>query len=327
MCIRDRPQPIALGTVFDCPCVLGGRNGLAGADYWYAYDSNILSYGTCDIFNVYAVHRTSKARSLLIEGVHYVVSSAIIEVTDPTYFYEDHDIICSLTQFATLSSPRFGTMALAILRLCGESDANCDLAAFAAADIAAPQGLARYIGTPILAADLMRELEQSVNGQVYKGSDGRWTCRVLTPDIPSTFVELTDTDFVTWTPTEDLRTTLNEVRVRYSHIPFGDAWFEVSSSDDAVRYGAETSDSHRLDTWLTTEQDARTLAQHLRFFRGTPAMVTESEQRALSLISSRVGDLCPVTRSRAPVGRTGRYDGQFLRIVKIEKSLGGEAPR
>jgi len=55
-------------------------------------------------------------------------------------------------------------------------------------------------------------------------------------------------------------------------------------------------------------------------------MVTESEQRALSLISSRVGDLCPVTRSRAPVGRTGRYDGQFLRIAKIEKSLGGEAP-
>jgi hypothetical protein len=35
-----------------------------------------------------------------------------------------------------------------------------------------------------------------------------------------------------------------------------------------------------------------------------------------------VGDLVGVTRSRAPFTRTGRYDGQLLRILKLTKSLG-----
>jgi hypothetical protein len=131
---------------------------------------------------------------------------------------------------------------------------------------------------------------------------------------------------VSWIPGEDLRTTLNEVRVRYRHQPLADEWLEASATDDAVLYGAETSDAHRIDTWLTTTAAASALAQHLRFLRGTPAMTIESEQRGLSLISSRVGDLVSVTRTRAPNARTGSYDGHLLRIVKIEKALGGDVP-
>jgi hypothetical protein len=320
-------QPLVFGQVVDCPCVLGGRNGIAGADYWYAFDSNGGTYGICIVTGVYAVNRTTQARTLLVGGgIDYAVSGANIQVINATYFYESYDIICTLTQLATIGSPKFGTMARAILEICGESTANIDTAAFTAADTAAPQVLARYVGAPVIAADLMRELEQSVNGQVYKGSDGRWTCRIITPDLPASIVDISDVDFVTWTPTEDLRTTLNEVRVRYANVPLGDGWSEVSSTDDAVRYGAETSDAHRVSTWLTTDADASALAGHLRFARGTPAMTIECEQRGLSLISARVGDLVSVTRTRAPNARTGRYDGHLLRIVKIEKALGGDAP-
>jgi hypothetical protein len=140
-------QPLVFGQVADCPCVLGGRNGIAGADYWYAFDSNGGTYGICIVTGVYAVNRTTQARTLLVGGgIDYAVSGANIQVINATYFYESYDIICTLTQLATIGSPKFGTMARAILEICGESTANIDTAAFTAADTAAPQVLARYIG-------------------------------------------------------------------------------------------------------------------------------------------------------------------------------------
>jgi hypothetical protein len=319
------PQPLVFGTVQSCPLALGARN--AGvSDDWYAYDFNAGLYGSALIQSVYAVNRSTQIATLLTFFTDYQLpGGAVVRVTNASYFYETHDLVATLVNVGTASGT-FGAMATAILIICGESSTNIDATAFAAADTAAPQILARYVGESVLAADLMRELERSVNGQVYKGSDGRWTCRILTPDLPSAVVELADMDFVTWSLTEDLRTTLNEVRVRYGQKPLADQWTEVSSSDDAVLYGAETSDSHRLDTWLTASADAAAQVQHLRFWRGTPAMTIQSEQRGLSLMSSRVGDLVSVTRTRAPNGRTGHYDGHLLRIVKLEKSLGGDAP-
>jgi hypothetical protein len=318
-------QPLVFGEVDSCPMALGDRS--AGvSDNWYAFDANAGLYGSCAFLAVYAVNRTTKVAVLLSPGFDYATSGAVVTVTNATYFYETYDIIANLFNVTTGVTPTFGAMALAILRISGESDANIDTAAFTAADAAAPQVLARYVGEPVIAADLMRELEQSVNGQVYKGSDGRWTCRLLTVDLPASIVELTEPDLVSWIPGEDLRTTLNEVRVRYRHQPLADEWLEASATDDAVLYGAETSDAHRIDTWLTTTAAASALAGHLRFLRGTPAMTIESEQRGLSLISSRVGDLVSVTRTRAPNARTGSYDGHLLRIVKIEKALGGDVP-
>lgn len=323
--IQGLPQPLVLGTVVDCPCVLGGRNGLGGADYWYAYDFNAGAYGTCQVFNVYAIHRATKARTLLTGG-DYVVSGANIQVINAAYFYENYDIVCSLRQLATLASPTFGTMALALLRICGESDSNIDLAAFATADTAAPQVLARYIGVPGLALNWMNELQQSVNGQVYQGADGKWTCRVLTPDAPANPVALSDADFKTWTPTGELLAVLDEVRVRYGHRPLADDWFEAIATLDAIGYSNETTDAHRLDTWLTVYADAYALAHHLLFFRMQPGSTFACEERGLRLNTSRVGDLVSVTRARAPLARTGRYDGHLLRIAKLEKALGPDAP-
>jgi hypothetical protein len=323
--INGHSQPIILGTVEGCPCAFSGT--FLGNEIWYTADVSLATYGSYQVTAVFAIDRTTKVGiELALTDWSAAVPGGQIDILNPTYTHDTYDLVATIRNVATSASERFGTMARAILELCGEATANIDTSAFTAADTAAPQILARYIGEPVSGADLLRELEQSVNGQVYKGADGRWTCRVLTPDVPSAVVELTDTDFVSWMPDTDLRTTLNEVRVRYAQSPYAGDWLEVSSSDDAVLYGAETSDAHRLDTWLTDSDDATALAQHLRFFRGTPAMVIQSVQRGLSLISARVGDLVSVTRSRAPNARTGSYDTQLLRLVKIEKALGGEAP-
>jgi hypothetical protein len=326
--INGEPQPIVLGLVERCPLAYGGLT-VTAKDAWYAFDGNLVGYGLCQFVAVYALNRSTLTSVTLTDGIDFTTSGAVLTIINATYTYADYDILADLQQLGTLVSPRFGTMALAILRICGTPDEHIDLAAFTAADVAAPQILARYIGAPVIAADLLRELEQSVNGQVYLNNSGVWSCRVLTPDIPAGIVELAETDFVTWEPDEEddgFETVLTDVRVRFANRPFADEWLEASASSDATIYGIETIDTHRLDTWLTVRDDATALAHHLRFFRATSAMLTRSEQRGLGLISYHVGDLVSVTRTRAPVARTGRYDGHILRIVRIRKALGSGVP-
>jgi len=155
--------------------------------------------------------------------------------------------------------------------------------------------------------------------------DGLWTCRVFDPSTAD--YTLTDVDFVTWQPTGDLTTTLNENRVRFSRLPYTESWNEVSASDSAVQYANETSDSHRIDTWLTDEDDATALAGHLRFFKSAPAMRIAFEERGLTLLDALPGDLIAVTRTRATNARDGEYNGQLLMLVSITKSLGPDCPK
>ena len=330
-------QPLVFGRVEACPFVLASSDviaaGLPGegtvlSSVWLAYDFNSGPYGFCQITDVIAINRSTKFPTPLQVGLDYVVAGAAVTVLNLSYMDDTHDLIGTLTNISFLAAPQFGAMAKAILELCGESTANIDDAAFAAANAAAPQILARYVASPIIAADLMRELEQSVNGQVYQGPDGRWTCRVLVPDIPASVVELSDVDFVSWEPEDDenLESVLTEMRIRWGHQPLADAWYEASSSSDTTRYGSETNDTHRIDTWLTVADDATALANHLRFLRSVPMMLTRAEQRGLGLMRSNAGDLVSVTRDRAPQARTGRYDTHLLRIVKITKALGPDVP-
>jgi hypothetical protein len=314
-------QPVVFGTVTRCPTFFDGTRS------YYLVDPFVHAAGVT-IVAAYAVHRTYKIYTLLTPGLSfdYIVGGVgyYITILNATYDSDTYDFVVDL-QSPLAAASTFGSMALALLKLCGETDADIDAAAFTAADAAAPQVLARYLGAPVQAADVLRELEQSVGGQVYKGADGRWTCRLILTDVPPTLIALTDEDFISWEPEQDLETVLNKVRVRYAHAPIDDKWAEVSASSDATLYGSETGDSHGITTWLTNANDAATLAGHLRFAASAPANVIRAEQRGLALMSAHVGDLVAVTRSRAPVARTGSYDGHLLRIVRIQKALAGPA--
>jgi hypothetical protein len=322
-------QPIVLGTVIAAPTSFGGSGG--GFETWWVYDHDIVTaYAVSTPTAVFAVDKQSKIGVQLIDGGDFVTSGdrQWIAVVLASFPHDQYDIVVVVFN-AGIVFPFFGSMARALLEICGESTANIDTAAFTAAD-SHWRFLARYLNEPRSGFDWMMELCQSVNGQVYVGSDGRWTCRLLTPDIPapSLLVSLTDVegDFVSWDPVETLATSLNEVRVRHSHRPYSDEWTEATASSDTIRYGNETNDSHRIDTWLTNADDATAHAQHLRFFKSQPPNLIAIEERGLKLMNSHAGDLVSVTRARAPVARTGRYDGHILRIQKIEKNLGPEAP-
>lgn len=328
--IYGKSQPLVFGAATNCPLSLGARDqggGGAFTDYWYAFDA--VNAGLVTIGSVFAVDRATRSGVTLTPTGDYTVlfPGNIVAVTNSTYTYDTYDILANLD--ASVFYQTFGQCAQRILFLCGEDVANVDSAAFAAADVAAPQPLARFVDSTIQASDLMTEILQSVRGQVYRGTDGRWTCRLLTEDIPDSYVSLSDADFVTWTVQEnlpELAAVLSEVRVRYNRIPYNDNWTEVSSSDDTVAFANETTDSHRIDTWLTTSADASVLAQRHRFRRSVPAANIQFELRGLELMTASVGDLVAVTRDRGPIARTGRLDGQFFRIVALTKSLGPEAP-
>ena len=326
--IGGQSQPLIFGTIYAAPLALGSR--VAGvSDSWYAFDFNVGPYGSCTFDAVYWLERATNTGGLMTPGTDYTISAGVVTVHNPAYFSETHSIVATLTQLGTASNPTFGTMARAILEICGEDPASIDAAAFADVTIAAPQILARYVGAPVQAVDLMRELEQSVNGQVYQGADGRWTCRILSLDANPNAVDLSEipnADFITWNTTGELRSVLNEVRVRYLHYPLTDSWREVSASSDAVRYGSETRDSHRLDTWLQVEADATAHAHHLQFLRSSAAATIRVRERGLKLMTSAVGDLVTVTRNTAPIARTPSYNSHYLRIVKLDKALGPEAP-
>lgn len=242
-------------------------------------------------------------------------------ITKRGYTHQDYEILADLT--GLVSAPTFGSIVPALLLELGEHSGNIDTAAFAAID--APQQIGCYLTEPIQAADLLLELEQSVLAQVYVGADGRWTCRKFNPSSSASFT-LTDEDFAAWDSDDDLAAVLNEVRVQYDHRHATDSTSEAASSDDAVRYGSETSDSHQVFTYLRDSADASSLAQRYRFYKGAPSARIRFEERGLTLMTAVVGDLVAVTRDRGPVARTGRFDGHILQIVELEKALGPDAP-
>lgn len=315
-------QPVLFGTVQGCPLTR------SGTVTYYTVDAQTHPVG----ITVSSVSAVSNTTGDIIElgPLDYVIGSGGFTVTIiGPYSSDDYHFVATLsdTPGGIPDTQTFGGFARALLLRCGEDPLNLDDAAFAAASIPSPLVGAFFID-PIQAADIMRTLEQSVMGQVYQGPDGRWTCRFLSPDIPSDTVAVTslvDSDFVSWEPVAMLSSVLHEVRVRHSNKPAYDSWVEVSASDLAVAYANETRDSHRIDTYLQNDADARSLATRMLFLRSRPASRIDFEERGLRTFVLSAGDIVRVTRDRAP-SRSGRYDGHLLRVVQVSKNLGSDTP-
>lgn len=324
-------QPLLFGAMGDCRLTLSRQN-LVGTYYdAYAYVDALAQLAGATTTAAYAVNRVTGVRTLLVEATEYVTTSlGLLMVAPATYPSADYEIHADLTDLyfnaGVYGTNTFGRFARQLLVRAGEDASRINVAAFDAADIAAPQVLGLYLTEPEILADVLRRLEQSVGGQVYVGSDGLWTARVLDVDAPADYA-LTDADFVVWEPTDDLAAVLNEVRIQavFTHATGGA--LEATSSDDTVRYSSETTDTHRIPTYLRSLDDATALAQRLRFLSSAPAAAIQFEERGLTLMGAQVGDTVSVTRARAPNARAGRYDGQVLRLTQIEKSLSGPSVR
>lgn len=313
--VAGRPQPWLLGVARDCPIYLVDTTG----NGTYRVVDMGLTVVAPQVTAVYAIHRTTQERTTLVAGVDYSTLPGTVTIINAAYHYDTHDIWADLAWGDGPST--FGNIVLRFLGYLGENFANIDSAAFQDPELNA-RNMGVYIREPIQAHEVIRVLEQSAGAQVYVGADGRWTTRLIRPDIPETLRELTDADFVAWDVDDNLQSVLYDVRVQYDFRVGTQDAFEASSSSDFTRYGSETTDSHRVQTYLIHPEHAQETAAHLRFFRSRPAAMIRFEERGLKLMDAQVGDLISVRRARAPVARTGRYDGHLLRIVKLEKSLG-----
>jgi hypothetical protein len=324
-------KAILFGYVTNVPMILADRST---AQFRYIDVDPVITSGPATVWAVYAVHRTTGAMTQLTGGQYIVTGNGfIVQILDTATFPLDtYDFRVDVSEWR--SSGTCGKFAKLLLYWCGVRDGDIDATAFAACDGARNEAVGWVQREPVTAADLMRQLEQSVLGQVFVGADGRWTMRLFDPSAPPAWT-LADADFVTWQPTDDFASVLNEVRVQYLVDPAtGDA-VEATSSDDTVKYGSETTDTHILTTVLrdirfpfTTAPGTwyAALAQHLRWFKGVPPAFVEFEQRGLSLMTAMVGDLVAVTRARGPIARTGRCDGQLFILTRLEKHLGPDAP-
>jgi hypothetical protein len=317
---QQKPIPILLGSVEFCPMTETNQVG----DTWITHNPYVNT--SVSVGLIHAVDRTSGEYIALVDGVDYVTAGpgvAGILYTMLTYNSDTHFFVANL-QDTDETTYLPGTFARRLLELCGESAANIDTAAFDALDVARPQLVGHWLNTPTPAIDLMRQLEQSVNAQVYWGPSG-WTCRHIDFSAPADWT-LTDADFSKWAPTDDLQGVLSRARVGYLRHPVTGAYSEASDSSDRTQYESETSDSHTVNTFLQQAADAAAQAGHLRFLKGAPGALIEFEVTGLTLMTAHVGDLVAVTRDRAPCARNGRYDGQLLLLVALTKALGPEGP-
>lgn len=313
--VLGQSQPWVLGIVRDCPLALTSRTGNGS----YTLCDTALTIANPTVDNVYAIHRTTRAKTLLAITADYTHSVYTITIVNATYHYDTYDIWADLTWSEGVAST--GVILERLLAYLGEDIARVNAATFAnAAQNTKVVGL--YVHEPVSAKDVARNFEQSELAQLYVASDGRWTLRAIVPDIPASYVSLADADFVSWDADTPLQSVLATVRVDYDYRAGSRSAYQTSSTADEQRYRNETTDTHQLLTVIVNAADAEALAQHLRFFRSRPGTLIRFEERGLSLMQSQVGDLVSVTRERAPVARTGAYHGHFLRLVRLEKSLG-----
>lgn len=287
---------------------------------------------SCFIWAVVAVHRVSRANTLLTPVSDYTVEGLFgadgyglaFEVINPTYGYDEWEIHCTAeTGFPdpTGAVANAELTAISLLQEVGETT----FSGLSVLDVSSPR-LGFYLTEPTPAIDILRRLETTCHASLYKDASGIWRARPLIPDGPADY-ELDDHDFVAWRAEGDLVGVLNEVRVNYNAQPAAQTASQASSSADRVTHGSETSDRRTIDSYFSDDAaSAATLASRLRFGKSAPEARIQFEERGLTLMGATVGQLVAVTRDRGPVARSGRLDGQLLRIVALSKSLGPDTP-
>jgi hypothetical protein len=321
------PAPFGWGVIEDFPLIyLGETAALSGI--YLGLDTTFMAGG--DIANTSfdrfrAINATTRVSTEIpVSSIVPTLAANIVTLTavnSLNVFRQSQGWEPRMSAtFRGVNSPYPGSMAYAILLMCGAVEV--DTSAFDALDTARPYLVGAYFNEPQAAGDIIRQIEQSALAQVYLNADGEWTARAFDPQA-TPIGTITDADCRTWDAQPTDQGPLSEVRVQYDWQAADNSFTEVSQSSDAVTYGQETSDSHRLSTYLRTEDDAREVVQRYALFKQRARRLIATQQRSLALISAQPGDLVTVTRSRAP-SPSGAYSSNTLLIRDVTITLGGE---
>lgn len=284
--------------------------------------------------NVWAVEKSTGARTLLTLTTHYTVDlvACTVTIVSATYPYTTHDIEVDVTgkpDGAGSYLQTFGEIVRDLLQtFLDVPDADLDLAAFAQADLDASQELSVWLKSPrqltsVLATAEAEQpsLERSVMGTVQQTAAGQWTCWIWDPTYdPTAATTLRREDFADFKPNPKLETVFATTRVYYDRNHATGEWAAEEVTDTRVRHLYETTDQAELYTFLRDASAAATLAQRYQFMAGGVSLEIEFKERGTRLAQARAGDKILVDYAPAP-DASGAFTAKPFEILRLDRGF------
>jgi hypothetical protein len=303
--------------------------GVAGyQDIYLVADAAVQSLFA--VTDVRAVNRSSGVVNGLSVGTHYTVNLGACTVTVVTDAYRSDQWDIRIDAIGQPDGSggylrTFGQIAKRTLLLLGESSANIDAASFAEADVKAPYDLGLWLRDPQQGAAVLALLQQSVIGNVFMGTDGRWRAYVLdAADDPDPIAELEDADIVTWQPVERIDPIYPIVRCYFDEDPASGEFRLTTAQQDRARFLYQTDDGLTVNTLILDASAAQLIAQRYRLLSVSPDHQFDVDLRGLELMTANPYNRVLVTRDRAP---GGSYVQKRMEILAYTKPLSPPAVR
>jgi hypothetical protein len=285
---------------------------------------------------VWAVEKSTGARTLLTEGVHYSkdLTACTVTVTSGTYAHANYSLAVDVTgkpDGAGSYLRTYGPIVADLLEtFLGVDAADRDSAAFVTAAAEADAEIALWIKAPRSLASILTTSEpelgslgRSVMGAVQQTVGGLWTVRIWNPHVDAITTSLRQADFARFAPTPKLKTTYSSVRVHYGYDHTRQQWSVVEVTDPVTQYRTASRDRLDIFTFLVAGASATTIAQRYLLLAGAVTVEAEFSERGARLAALEAGDKAFISYAPAPTV-AGVYESAPFEILASELTL---APR
>lgn len=281
------------------------------------------------LHGVWAIRKNTGAWTLLTEVTHYTkdLNACTVTITSADFPHADYEIavdVCGKPDGAGSYLKKYGEILRDMLvTFIGVSASDLDAAAFATLALQADAEIAVWIKQTRQLASIFATSEseqpslgRSVMGTLQQTQEGKWTARLWDPSVDSISTSLRKEDFAQFEPKPKLKTVFSGVRVYYGYHHAKQQWSFVEETDLSVQYKTKSRDRLELFTFLTTETNARTIAQRYLLLAGAVTVEAEFQERGALLAQMNAGDKLYVTYSPAPTA-LGSYVAQPFEILDL----------
>jgi hypothetical protein len=307
----------------------------SGDGIWTIADASVQTLFA--VHAVDAVEKTTGVRSTLLETYDYIVAlgACTITIVNPTYRWQDYDIEVDVTGKPDGNGGYLQTFSAIVedllVTFANVHASDLDAPAFAQAALDAPEELALWIKSPRSLASILStaepgfaSLERSVNGYVIQTLDGKWTCRIWSPNSDtSTLPRFRKEDLARFQPQPKLETVFATTRVQFDFNHARNEWDIEEDTDATVQYLAETTDRLDIFTFLKQPADALNLAHRYQFISGAVALEIEFEERGITLARALAGDRLLVTYAPAP-DISGAFTDKLFELIRLDLAFNPE---
>jgi hypothetical protein len=282
------------------------------------------------VHNVWAIHKTTGAWTLLTETTHYTknLTTCTITIVSAAFPHADYTLAVDVTGKPDGAGSYFKTYATIVRNILetflGASADALDAAAFTQAGADSTTELSFWIKSDRLITSILATAEpdqpslgRSTMGTLQQTVDGKWTTSIWNPDTDMITTTLRQADFASFTPKPKLKTVYATVRVFYGFDHVRQQWSVVEADDPTTRYRTKSTDRLDLYTYLTSETDALRLAQRYQLLAGAITVEAGFKERGALLCRMEGGGKTFVTYRPAP-SLAGEYVNQPFECKDLE---------